>query len=149
MANLTGIQPPPKPAEPGNQRAVTHGAYAKSPGALQVREEKVKALVGRMYEEMPWLDDPDEPSIRHWAELEVIGDSLFRNLMTKGFANRKGEPRRLLVEFRQLRQTQLTYERELGMTPSSRMGLRVGDSKGRALDAASAVALLRRQRDGG
>jgi hypothetical protein len=83
---------------------------------------------------MPWLDDSDIPAARAWAELEILGATAFADLIKRGMTTDKGEPRRLLAEYRQLRQAQLGYERDLGMTPASRMSLRVGDSKARSLD---------------
>lgn len=140
MSNLTGIQPPPKPAGRGNQRAVKAGLYVKSPNGLRLRYRRVRRLVRKMVVVMPWLDAADDPTCRAWAELEILGAYAFADLMERGLTNKKGDPRRLLTEFRQLRQAQLAYAEKLGMTPASRMALRVGDSRGRALDLASAMA---------
>ena len=148
MANLTGIQPPPKPADRGNQRAAKHSLYVKSPDGLRLRYRRVRRLVRKMQAVMPWLDPADDPACRAWAELEILGAHAFADLMERGLTNKKGNPRRLLGEFRMIRQAQLGYERDLGMTPASRMALRVDDSRGRALDAASEVQRLRRGRDG-
>ncbi len=138
--NLTGIQPPPRPAERGNQRAVKHGLYVKAPSGLKLRYRKVRRLVNKMKAVMPWLDAADDPACRAWAELEILGAYAFADLTERGLTNRKGEPRRLLAEFRMLRQAQLAFERELGMTPAARLGLRVADSRGRAYDDASPVS---------
>lgn len=40
------------------------------------------------------------------------------------------------------------YERELGMTPASRIALRVDDSRARSLDVAAELAELHRERQG-
>jgi hypothetical protein len=45
-------------------------------------------------------------------------------LRTIGIINGKGDPRRLQSDFRQLRQAQLAYARELGMTPAARMAIK-------------------------
>ena len=90
----------------------------------------------------------DQPACRAWAELELLGARAFAELETNGITTAKGEPRRLLVEFRQLRQAQLAYERDLGMTPSARMSLRVGDSKARATDVVSLLAQQAKQAGG-
>jgi len=59
-------------------------------------------------------------------------------LVTKGINNDSGEPRRLLSEYRQLRQTQLQYEAQLGMTPAARASLGVDIARG--LDLARAMS---------
>ena len=126
MSNLTGIQPPPKPADRGNQRAAKHSLYVKSPNGLKLRYRRVRRLVRKMQAVMPWLDPADDPACRAWAELEILGAHAFADLMERGLTNKKGDPRRLLGEFRMIRQAQLGYERDLGMTPASRMALKVG-----------------------
>ncbi len=133
MSNVTGIQPPPKPADRGNQRAAKHSLYVKSPNGLRLRYRRVRRLVRKMQNVMPWLDPADDPACRAWAEMEILGAYAFTDLMERGLTNKKGDPRRLLGEFRQLRQAQLAYERDLGMTPAARMALKVGNSRAKAL----------------
>lgn len=125
----------------------THGLYAARSG-LALRARRVRRLVARMFNVMPWLDEVDRPAARGWAELEIIAAQVFTDLDTKGITSDKGEPRRLLAEYRQLKQAQLAYERELGMTPAARMSLRVGSARGRAFDAAAEAAQMRRDGDG-
>jgi hypothetical protein len=95
---------------------------------------------------MPWLDPSDEPTCRVWAELEILGAGMFVELTANGIVTEKGEPRRLLTEFRQLRTAQFSFERELGMTPAARMTLQVGDSRSRALDLTAQIAEGRKLR---
>ncbi len=128
--------------------ALKSGLYVKSPNGLKLRYRKVRRLVRKMQAVMPWLDPADDPACRAWAELEILGAYAFADLVEQGLTNKEGDPRRLLGEFRMMRQTQLAYERDLGMTPASRMALRVGDSRGKALDAASRVQRLRGEQDG-
>lgn len=73
---------------------------------------------------MPWLKDADVPACRGWAELEILSSTVFAELMRDGVIGKDGEGRRLLNDYRGLRHTQLSYERELGMTPTSRQALR-------------------------
>lgn len=73
------------------------------------------------------------------AELEILGTNAFSELVTKGLLNSEGEPRRLLTDYRQLRQVQLSYERELGMTPAARMTIKASGTKA-ALDFVAALA---------
>jgi len=88
---------------------------------------------------MAWLEPSDVPAARAWAELEILGAIIFAELITNGIGNADGEPRRLLTEFRQLRQVQLAYERELGMTPAARVAIKANGTKA-ALDIAAALA---------
>lgn len=127
---------------------VKSGLYVKAPNGLKLRHRKVRRLVTKMRASMPWLADADQPACRAWAELELLGARAFAELETNGITTAKGEPRRLLAEFRQLRQAQLAYERDLGMTPSARMSLRVGDSKARATDVVSLLAQQAKQAGG-
>jgi hypothetical protein len=88
---------------------------------------------------MPWIDDSDAPACRAWAQLEILSDQAYAVLRTVGILNREGEPRRLLTDIRQLRQAQLAYARELGMTPAARMAIKANGTKA-ALDLAAAMA---------
>jgi hypothetical protein len=73
---------------------------------------------------MPWLEPADFPAVRAWSELEYLSGQVYATLRAMGVINRDSEPRRLLSEFRQLRQAQLAYARELGMTPAARMAIK-------------------------
>lgn len=73
---------------------------------------------------MPWVEPSDIPCARAWAEFEILGANVFAELIANGVTNAEGEPRRLLTELRQLRQTQLAYERELGMTPAAKVAIK-------------------------
>lgn len=118
--------------------SVRTGMYVKAENGLRLRSRKVRRLVTKMRLAMPWVDDADLPAARAWAELEIIGSHVFADLITKGVTTASGDPRRLLSEFRMLRAAQLRYEEALGMTPAARMSLKVGASRSRALDAATA-----------
>lgn len=117
--------------------AVKTGFYVKAPNGKVFRDRRVRRLVRKMQVAMPWLDDADLAATRGWAELEILGAYAFAHLIQQGVTNEAGEPRRLLNDYRMIRQTQLAYAKALGMTPESRMGLRVGDSKARAYNAAA------------
>jgi len=100
------------------------GLYVKSASGMRVRHRKVRRLVERMRAEMPWLEASDLPACRAWAEFEILGAHAFSELLGAGLLNAEGELRRLLSDFRQLRQVQLTYAKELGMTPAARIAIR-------------------------
>lgn len=90
---------------------------------------------------MSWLEESDLPACRAWAELEILSASVFTALTADGLLNADGEPRKLLTEFRQLRQSQLAYERELGMTPAARMAIKANGTRA-AFDLAGTMASL-------
>jgi phage terminase small subunit len=113
----------------------THGLYAKSPTALAIRSRKVARLVRRLRVVAPWIEPADLPTSRAYCELEIMAASVFAELMRAGVTNPEGEPRRLLDAHRQIRQAQLAYARELGLTPAARRAV-VGSGK-RALDLAA------------
>jgi hypothetical protein len=77
-----------------------------------------------MYVAMPWLEDADEPACRAWAQIEILASTAFAILQKISIVNVAGDPRRLLTDYRLLRQSQLSYERELAMTPASRMAIK-------------------------
>jgi hypothetical protein len=56
-----------------------------------------------------------------------------------GVLNDQGEGRRLLDDYRKLRQTQAVYARELGMTPAARMAIKA-TGKRTPFDLAAAMA---------
>ena len=92
------------------RHAVT-GLYVKAASGMRVRHRKVRRLVEKMRAEMPWLESSDLPACRAWAELEILGAYAFSELVGAGLLNAEGEPRRLLTDYRQLRQVQLCYKR--------------------------------------
>jgi hypothetical protein len=106
---------------------------------MRVRHRKVRRLVEKMRSEMPWLERSDLPACRAWAELEILGANAFSELLGTGLLNAEGEPRRLLTDYRQLRQIQLSYERELGMTPAARIAIKASGTQA-VFDLVAAMA---------
>lgn len=117
---------------------VSHGLFVKAESGRRLRDRRVRRLVARVRASMTWLMDSDVPAVRAWSELEIIGASVFADLVMNGLTNSQGDPRRLLGEYRMLRQTQLAYERELGMTPAARAAL--GVKAGQIQDLARAFS---------
>jgi hypothetical protein len=116
---------PKSPTSP--KRNWKHGALVntKNPGpntskVLALRLRRTGALVVQAYLVMTWLSEADRPTMRSWAELEIITSDVFNNLIRDGILRADGEPRGLLNTYRQLKQTQLVYEKELLMTPAAR-----------------------------
>lgn len=115
------------------------GLYVRAASGMRVRHRKVRRLVEKMRAGMPWLEASDLPACRAWAELEILGASAFTELVNGGLLNAEGDPRRLLGDFRQLRQLQLAYERDLGMTPAARTAMKASGTRA-ALDLVAAMA---------
>lgn len=136
----------------------THGLFVRSARGLRLRSRRTQRLVTRMFAVMPWLQPSDEATARAWAGLEVISASLLAALEqggllrsgseeTSGDGSASAVPRRLLSEYRQFKQTQLAYAKELGMTPAARASLGLTVSAGRHHDVATELAALRVERD--
>jgi hypothetical protein len=75
--------------------------------------------------QMAWLRDEHIPTLRKWAEHKVIRRAAFAGIVQNSVIHadlKAGEVRvhRLVHDYRQLAQTQLLFERELGMTPAAR-----------------------------
>lgn len=121
------------------RRHAETGLYMKAASGMRVRHRKVRRLVEKMRAEMPWIESSDLPACRAWAELEILGAYAFSELVGAGLLNAEAEPRRLLTDFRQLRQVQLSYERELGMTPAARMAIKASGTRA-ALDLVAMIA---------
>src|SRR5690242_20687525 len=96
------------------------GFYVRSKNGLKLRDRKVQALVRRMRNSLPYLEDSDLPVCRVFAQFEILGDQLYAQLRDRGIFNAEGEPRRVLDELRKLRSTQLQYAQQLGLTPAAR-----------------------------
>ena len=116
-------------ARPGNTNAEKHSLYATRMG-YQLRARRVRKLVQRMYDALPWLTEADRPVTRTWADLEHKIAAVSVDLDRRGFLNGDGEPRRLLAEYRGLLALQLQYSKELGLTPAARASLRVDSLRG-------------------
>jgi hypothetical protein len=130
----------------GAMSALKHGGYIRSPSALVLRSRKVARLVRRMRAAMPWLEDADVPACRSWAELEIIGASLFTGIMKAGAtigSKKDGDvgARRLVEDHRKNQLAKLALERELGMTPLARSTLKVNRDNS-ALDLAAQCATI-------
>jgi hypothetical protein len=125
-------------AEDTSHRART-GLYVRAQPGLRLRDKKVERLARKMRSVMPWLEPSDTPTARAWAEFEFLAGQVYAALRAFGVLNREGEARRLLDDYRKLRQTQVVLARELGMTPAARMAIKANGTKA-ALDLAAAMA---------
>jgi len=126
---------------PATGRHLSTGLYVKSKNGIKLRDLAVRRLVRKLRIACPWLEDSDAPACRGWAQLEVLASKVYAELRDHGFLGAEGEPRKLLSEFRQIRQAQLSYERELGMTPAARMTIKASGTRA-ALDLAAEFAKM-------
>jgi phage terminase small subunit len=120
-----------------------HGLYARSPSALEIRGRKVARLMRRLRVVAPWLEPSDESTARAYCELEILSASIFASLATLGATKvttdgKDIEVRRLVDAHRQMKQAQLSYARELGLTPLARAALKVAGTRS-AFDLPSAM----------
>lgn len=134
-------EPKRRGGQPGNDNPVRHGVYSRTGSGLQRRDRRVRRLVARVLAALPALDPSDIPVLRAWAELEILAASAFLSLSDRDEAGRpritdaEGNPRELLTIYRQIRQTQLPFARELGLTPASRKSLGLSDRRELTLEA--------------
>ena len=78
-----------QPAHPGkldNTNAQKHSLYATRTG-YQLRSRRVRKLVQRMFELLPWLSEADRPAARAWADLEHKVAAVSVNLDQDGILN--------------------------------------------------------------
>jgi hypothetical protein len=79
----------------------------------------VSYLVRKVIEQMPSLEQ-FLPTVRKWAELEVIRQAAFAGIVQSNVLTTDGQDvhvRRLVHDHRQLALAQLVFEKELGLTP--------------------------------
>jgi hypothetical protein len=87
----------------------------------------------------PWIEGSDLPCVRSWAELEILGVTVFRELVENGVLTCDGEARRLLNDYQKLKKTQLAYETALGLTPASRIAIKASSGSA-AVDLVAMMA---------
>lgn len=124
--------------------ALTHGLYARSPSALEIRGRKVARLMRRLRLVVPWLEPSDESTARAYCELEILSAAIFASLTKTGTTRVSAdgkdlEVRALVDAHRQMKQAQLAYARELGLTPLARAALKVAGTRS-AFDLPSAMS---------
>lgn len=132
-------------AQPGNERAATHGAYARLP-ADRV-DAKVREVAAALAEDAPvraadgGLPAHDTVAVRQLAEALCRLDNIADYLVRRGWEDDSGKPRPVLEYEGRLRSHVLDLLRELGMTPASRakLGLDIARSASH-MDLAAAWA---------
>jgi hypothetical protein len=112
----------------GSGHAMT-GYYVKSPNGLKLRDRSVQRIVAKMRELCPWIETPDLPLLRRWAELELHASRIHAFLKIIGEVNSAGDPRRLVNELRMLAQAQASLGAQLGLSPASRMAIKADGTR--------------------
>lgn len=105
------------------QRRAQTGLYVRAAPTLKVRDKRIAVLVKRMFRLMGWLRPEDVPLCRSWAQHEILSDIVYSALRAMGPINADGNAKRLLVDYRQLRQSQTAIASQLGMSPMARARL--------------------------
>ena len=113
---------------PANRHAFT-GLYVRALPGLRLRDKKVERLARKLRAVMGWLEPSDLPMLRAWCELEILAGQVYAALRGVGVLNSKGEAKRLLNDYRLLRQTQTTIAAQLGLTPAARMALKANGER--------------------
>lgn len=121
------------------ERRARTGLYARGESALKLRSRKVRKLVDKARVVCPWIEGSDLPCVHSWAELEILGVTVFRELVQHGVLTPEREARRLLNDYQKLKKTQLAYETALGMTPASRAAIKASSTSA-ALDLVGMMA---------
>jgi hypothetical protein len=146
-SELVAFQTPESQARPGNQNAVKRPYLYAVKSGNQSANRRTSRLAAKVWDTLPWLKPTDEPSVRAWAQAEIMATELYACLIHEGLLNADGKVTGLLAEWRRTKELQLRLERELGMTPASRAALGVDVARGRAIDLATEIARARETPD--
>lgn len=140
------------------KRPIRHGVYLRNEQrALQVRSNDVKRLMREAMDMFGWLREENLPTLRKWAELEVVRRAAFvgivqsseksGSILSINLKKQEISIKRLVDDWRKLAMGQLVYERELLMTPAARAQLNGADDDAFAA-AAARIEQLAAQVDG-
>ncbi|MGC2221831.1 MAG: hypothetical protein WA624_05420 [Methylocella sp.] len=110
---------------------------AKKKSPFEVRRRRIGHIMRRLRVIAPWLEHSDLATARAYCELEVIGAELFSKIVERGVE--KGDEVRAIVDAHgRVRQRQLAYARQLGLTVAARKALRASGKP--AFDIIDAIA---------
>jgi hypothetical protein len=119
---------PAPPAPVGNDRAVSHGAYAQLSAARV--DGKVRQVMAALSEDAPVRDHGELPAadgvaIRLLADVLLRIDDIGEYIARRGWADAKGNPRSVLHLEMRLRDQAAGMLDRMGMNPRSRLALGV------------------------
>jgi hypothetical protein len=100
------------------------GLYVKASAGLILRDKKTERLTRRMRSVIPWLDQTDAPACRAWAEYEILCGQVYAAIRAGGVVSGSGLLRRLVDDYRKLRNAQFLWATAIGLTPASRLALK-------------------------
>jgi hypothetical protein len=98
--------------------------YVRAAQGLQLRDKKTERLARRVRAILPWFSESDGPAVRTWAEYEILCGQVFAAIRTGGVVSENGLIKRLVNDYRQMRNAQFLWATAIGLTPSSRLALR-------------------------
>ena len=119
-----------KPANQDEQpvKYTRSGVYLKARPGLILRDRRARRLTEKIRSFCPWLKDSDTPTVRAYAEMEVLTSQLYAALRHAGVLSPDQQgARRLLDDYRRMRTMQLAYAQALGLTPAARRALQDAD----------------------
>ena len=134
------------PGKKGNQNAAQHGLYTRDKDALKLRARAVRRLVEKAYVQCPWLTATDRSTVQAWAETVKLKAVCFVALeRSNPYLVKDGDivGRRLLTDYMRLGNLELSYAKELGLTPHARLSLGIKHLE--AGDLAAEMAAARQQ----
>jgi hypothetical protein len=137
-AEKSAAMPSQCPPQSERPKRIKTGLYVTAKPSLQLRDRNVTRLAQKMRSVMPWLEPADWRALKAWAELEYLCSQIYAALRALGVLNERKEARRLLHDYRQLRQAQAVYANALGLTPGARMAIKANGTRA-ALDLAEDV----------
>lgn len=129
LANIQRDGKPVAGADPGNERAATHGAYGQAiaPRAAELREE--------LLELAPVVSDADQPTVTLLARILARLEKADAWVDEHGLFDRAGRVRPILKVVGGWETTAARLCDQLGLTPTARakLGLNLERARGEAL----------------
>jgi len=122
------------------------GLYSRSKKTTRRRDLQRAYYTRRLIAAAPWIERQDALLLRRYVEISLLADVIYAHLKAVGPINPLGEARRLVGEFRKLSIASAGIGAQLGLSPSSRAGLKDLRSADAAIDisdsdAADAIAI--------
>jgi hypothetical protein len=118
--------------------------YARAKNLIAQNDRPVRKLAKKVFKVLgDRLAPEDGPIVRKWCELEILRAAMFAETSLRGVLLPNGEPSSRVFAYTKLAAAQLQLEKELGMTPASRMSI-TATSRHAPVDIATAFARANR-----